>query len=241
MRSMTCDVERLISALVGAQLLQQRKQAERDGEAAALRPVVTLSCGMGTGGEALARRIAATLDLCCYDRDIVDAVARRAQVDVELVESLEAHARLSRGQWWHGILKGEALSPDDYRRHVGKVVLALACHGGVIIGHGANLILGPERAFRVRVTGSLTGRAQRVASDENCDPVRARERVEAQDAQRRDNLRRLFGADIDDASGYDLVLNADRWTLQLMTDIVLFALRTARGTTPRALPARTMP
>jgi cytidylate kinase len=171
----------------------------------------------------------------------VDAVALRAQVDIELVESLEAHARLSRAQWWHGVWKGQALSPDDYRRHLGNVVLALSRHGGVIIGHGANLILGPEAAFRVRVTGSLSGRAKRVARYQAIDTDSARERVEAQDVQRRDYLRRLFGAGIDDASGYDLVLNADRWTLQPMTEIVLFALRTARGLSRRAVPVRNIP
>jgi hypothetical protein len=65
MHSMTCDVERLIGAPVGAELLRQRKQAKGGDQAAASRPVVTLSCGFGSGGEALGRRIAAALGICC--------------------------------------------------------------------------------------------------------------------------------------------------------------------------------
>lgn len=230
MASMTCDVERLIKAMLGAEMLAQHKRA---GERACGQPppLVTLSCGYGTAGEELARRLADRLGVCCYDREILDQVARRAQVDIELVRSLDQHARRSRGDWWHSVLKGELLSRDDYRRHLVKVILGIAQAGGVIVGRGANLVLEASEALRLRVVGSVDACAGRIAAQEAVDPVSARERVRQMDAQRAACIRKLYGADINDSTAYDLVMNSDNLPVDGMLDVALTALRAAFGAT----------
>ena len=223
---MTSDVERLINALIGAEMLAQRKHAQDTAAGVRRCQVVTVSCGYAAQGEELARLLADRLGIHCYDREILDKVARRAQVDVELVQFLDQHARRRRGDWWHSVLKGEPLSPDDYRRHLVKVVLGIGSSGGVIVGRGANLILGPDEAFRVRVVGSLDGCAARIAARDGIELEQARERVQQADARRSAYIRKLYGADINDNASYDLVMNSDRFTLQGMVDLVIAAIHT---------------
>lgn len=76
MPAMRCDVERLVNALIGAEMLAQRKHAEDLAARRRLRPVVTVSRAHGAQGEAVAGGVAARLGLCGYDRDILDKVAR---------------------------------------------------------------------------------------------------------------------------------------------------------------------
>jgi len=225
MAGMTCDVERLIGALIGAEMLAQRKRAEERRSGQQPVPLVTLSCGYATQGEELARQLADRLGVCCYDREILDQVARRAQRDIELVRSLDQHARLRRGDWWHSVLKGESLSRDDYRRHLVKVILGIAQVGGVIVGRGANLILGQGEALRLRVVGGVEVCARRDAAREAADPVDARQRVQRTDAERAAYIRKLYGADINDSTHYDLVMNSDRLSVPGMVEVALTALR----------------
>jgi cytidylate kinase len=231
MPTMSCDVERLVNALVGSELLAQRKHAE-DMAQRGSRPVVTVSRDHGAEGEAVARSVADRLGLCCYDRKILDEVARRAQVDIELVKSLDEHARLMRGEWWRSVLKGEILSRDDYRGHLVKVVLGIAGTGGVIVGRGANLILSKGEAFRVRVVGSLERCAQRAAQQEGLDVDSARRRVRDVNGERSRYLRRLYAADIHDSKTYDLVVNSDRLPVEGMVDVIVTGMRAAGKINP---------
>ncbi len=224
---MQCDVERLINALIGAEMLAQRKDAEKTAVQQAPAPVVTLSRGCGAQGGQLARLLADKLGVCCYDREILDGVARRAAVDIELVKSLDEHARRSRGDWWRSLVQGKGVSRDDYARHLLQVVLGIARTGGVIVGRGANLILEPREAFRVRVVGSLSGCAARVAEREGLGMEAARQRVTRFDGDRSRYIRRLYGADVDDSRRYDLVMNSDRLAVPGMVDTILAGMRAA--------------
>jgi cytidylate kinase len=227
MHGMICDVERLIEALIGAEVLAQRKRAEDRAAIQEPRPVVTLSRGWGTPGRAVARHIADRLGICCYDREVLEQVARRARVDIELVRSLDEHARLSRGEWWQAVLKGQQLSRDDYRRHLVQVVVGIAHTGGVILGRGANFILGAGGAFRVRVLGSPERCADRLARQQGLDRAAARRRLEQVDGERARYIRRLYGADIDDGRRYDLVMNSDRLDVRGMVEVVMAGIGAA--------------
>jgi hypothetical protein len=85
MAAMKSAVERLINALSGAEMLAQRKHAEDTAAGRRRCRGVTVSCAYAAQGEELARLPADRLGIHCYDREILDKVARRAQVDVELV------------------------------------------------------------------------------------------------------------------------------------------------------------
>ena len=118
----------------------------------------------------------------------------------------------------------QALPADEYYKHLVKTVLSISLRGGVIIGRGANLILGPERAFRVRLVGSPEKCAARVAERKQISIEDARQKVLEVDHERAEYIRKLYDTDIDDPLSYDLVLNSDRYDRVQLVELILVAM-----------------
>ena len=128
---------------------------------------------------------------------------------------------------WKAFFKGKSFPKERYLHHLVKVVLNIAEKGGVIVGRGAHLILGPDRAFRVRIIGSLEACAQRVAERDQLDIEAARELVVTVNRQRADYLEQLYGEGIDDCSDYDIVLNTDRFDEEQAVALILHSMQQA--------------
>lgn len=225
---MKCSVERLIEALIGVELARERKAAEEKARTARKASyVVTISRGYGSLGKQVAQALADRLGVRACDRGILEEVARRADVDLELVKKLDENIDHTRVEPWKAFFRGKSFGEERYLYHLVKVVMNISKKGGVIVGRGAHLILGPDRAFRVRIIGSLDVCAARVAEREQLDPETARKRVETVNRQRAEYLQKLYGVDIGDCSDYDLVINSDRFSLEQMVELILTAMQQA--------------
>jgi cytidylate kinase len=225
---MRCNADRLIEALVTAQLKEQQVidaiKAERAWEKSRTH-VVTVSRNFGAMGKETAQLLADTLEVRCCDRYILQEVARRAHVDEALVKVLDEHISHIDEHWWKGLIQKNAFTYEEYYKYLVKTVFSISLRGGVIIGRGANLILGPERAFRVRIVGSPERCADRVARRENISLEEARQKVDDVDRERAEYIRKLYDTDIDDPLSYDLVLNSDRLNRVEMTELILQAMQ----------------
>jgi cytidylate kinase len=225
---MKCSVERLIEALIGVELAQERKAAEeKAAQARQASYVVTVSRGYGSLGKQVARVLADHLGVRCCDRTILEGVAERANVDVELVKRLDENIRHTKIEPWKAFFKGKSFPRERYLHHLVKVVLNISEKGGVIVGRGAHLILGPGKAFRVRIIGTLEPCAVRIAEREQLDLDVARKRVETVNHERAEYLQQLYGVAIDDCSDYDLIINSDRFDVQQMVGLILNGMQQA--------------
>ena len=225
---MRCNADRLIEALVGAQIQEQHAIADAKARKVwekASTPVVTISRNYGALGRETAQLLADTLEVRCCDRLILQEVARRAEVDEGLVRVLDEHVSHVNNHWWERLLVRQRLTYDTYYKHLVKTVLSISLRGGVIIGRGANLILGPERAFRVRIVGSPEKCAARVAEKKQISIEAARQKALQVDQERAEYIRKLYDTDIDDPLSYDLVLNSDRYDRVQLVELILEAMR----------------
>jgi len=224
---MICNSDRLIEALIAAQMMEyQLQQTEAQKETMPpVPPVVTVSRNFGALGREVAILLADCLEVRCCDRYILHEVARRADVDEALVKTLDEHVSKLEGHWWGELLQQITFNHDDYYRYLVKVILSISRMGGVILGRGAHIILGKEKAFRVRITGSLKQCAKRVAEREHLDLEQARQRIIEVDHERAEYVRRLYGSGVDDTCMYDLVLNSDRYTREQMVELILIAMQ----------------
>lgn len=225
---MKCSAERLIEAIVGIELARQRKKVEQQAELARKASyVVTVSRGYGSLGSRFAGTLAERLGVRCCDRVILEEVARRADVDIGLMEKLEENVRLFKAEPWKEFFTGKSYQKERYLHHLVKVILNISVGGGVILGRGAHMILGPVRAFRIRVVGTPDTCAGRIAEREHLDLDSARKLVRTVDNQRDEYMKQLYGTDIEDCSNYDLVMNSDRFDVPQMVEIVLYGMRRA--------------
>ena len=225
---MACSAERLIEALIAVDLAEERRgEHKRASRARKATYVLTVSRGYGSLGKDLALALAGRLGVRACDRTILEMVARRLAVDVDLVKTLDERVRRTGIKPWKALFPSASLDEQRFHEHLVKVVLNIAGKGGVIVGRGAHLILGPERAFRVRIVGSLDRCAERITGREQIGLDAARDRVRIVDAQRAEYIEQVFGVSASDDSVYDLLLNSDRFSIEQMVDLVLVAMRIA--------------
>ena len=236
---MKCNAERLIEALIAAEIMEMQHQAAKEKQRLLKKEVyvVTVSRGLGTGGKDVAQLLADTLEVRCCDRFILQQVAQRAHVDEDLVKTLDEHVSKIKDHWWQQLLKKDVLSYEDYYHYLVKTVLSISRTGGVIVGRGANHILGAKKAFRVRINGSIEQCAKRVASRENMDGTQmdgtqmdtaeSMKRVREVNSERAEYMRILYDADINDDSAYDIVLNSDHYDRVKMVTLILDAMEKA--------------
>ena len=227
---MKCNADRLIEALIATEMMEmQRREADKKEK---LRQkarvyVVTVSRDFGSMGKLVAQLLADTLEVRCCDRYILQQVAQQAHVDEELVRALDEHVSKINGHWWQHLLQKDAFSYEDYYHYLVKTVLSISRRGGVIIGRGSNLILSENKAFRVRITGSVEQCAKRVASREQIGTEESIKLVREVNNERAEYIRMLYDTDINDPSAYDLVLNSDRYDRVQMVDLILDAMEKA--------------
>ena len=189
---------------------------ERNGEK---RLAVTISRQTGSGGHAVAERLAEYLqaafpkDACpwtVFDRNLVEAVLEHHHLPGRLAKFM-AEDRISEIADTMDELFG--LHPPSWTmvRQTADTILHLAQLGNVILlGRGANIITARlGYVFHARLVGSLARRIERVEVASKLSPKAARAFIESEDRGRRRYLKKYFGQDIDDPLLYHMVINTD--------------------------------
>ena len=241
---MTRKADRLIQGLIKTQPAELCPTC--DARAEARRPaakhapiVVTISRGFGTMGSDIAHQLAKSLNLSCCDSSILREVAQRADVDESLVRALDEHVGIidiyddeSGDHWWQRLIKRYSFSHVEYQEYLAKTVLSIALHGGVILGRGANFLLGSDQAFRVRIVGSPAICSKRVARREGIDLHDAADKVRVIDSERSLYIHKLYDADINLPVFYDLTINTDYFGCNQVVELILQALEITGYTLP---------
>jgi cytidylate kinase len=218
---MAVDSLGALESIIKAIVLEQRQHPVKATPSAR---VVTISTGAGAGGKEVARMLSERLSIPVFDKEILNAVAEEAHVEKHVLAGLDERVDGLKGAWLRYLVTGESLFKDTYRRNLINVVLAIASHGGVILGRGANFILSHLPVLRLRIIGTSERCVGRYVNQEGVQQRVAESLVAETDKGRREFIRALYQRDIDDPRGYDLSLNSDRLTLARIAEIAEFAL-----------------
>lgn len=223
--------------------MDRRRQAHRErpgrGKLGRLYfgPYLLISRDKGAGGRQVANLIGQRLGWQVFDRQIVDAIAERAKMRQQLVETLDEKTRGGLEEFLRQVLTRE-IGSTDYLLHLRQVLLALGQQGDVVIvGRGAEYIL-PERfGLRVRMVAPLDERAERIARADGYTPEGANPLVGKVDQERMDFIQSHFRKDVRDPLNYDLVVNTGSLTVEGTAEIVLAALKQKLGVVHRSASA----
>lgn len=193
-------------------------------------PCLLISREYGCGGGAIARRVGDQLGWNVYDREIVNEIAQIGHVRQRLVESVDERVRSYWERTWLELLRDEDIGDERYLRCLRQVVLSLGHHGKVVVvGRGAQHLLPPVCALRVRVVAPLDFRVREVAQRERLETPQAMRKLHEFDAARQTFVWKLFRCHSASPLNYDLVLNTDGISVEGATEIVLTALREKLG------------
>lgn len=229
-------VRKQIALYRASDLLVARGQRAGRGKAGKLSygPYLLISREKGAGGSAVAKLAGKRLGWQVFDKEIVDAIAQRAQVRRELIESLDERAwstiQDAVGQW----LNPKAIGAAGYLAHLREVLLALGHQGNVVIvGRGAEYVLPSRFGLRVRMVAPVEERARRIASREGVSLKAARVEVATSDRERMSLARRQYGQKSADPLNHDLTINTAEMTVEAAVEVVLSALQRKLGVQPK--------
>ena len=189
--------------------------------------VITISKQPGAGGEALGKMIAEKLGYTYADRDVIQMIAKAANVSPEWVETFENEAgtKLSRfiemmvsQRWMDRVLADERGYLDEkiYLDYLVLMIAKLADEGDVVIaGRGSQYILDDHPdAFHILLINSEENRIQFAMSHYNLSKKKALQYIQNEEKRRTNLYKRIGKTDYEDPSLYDLVLNMSKYDLE---------------------------
>ena len=202
------------------QIMQKEGREEKKGVS-----VITVSREPGSGGRIVATRLADKLGIAIFHQEVINEMAKSADVSEKLVETLDERGLSILEDWISSLVHARHLWPDRYMQHLMKVVGTIGKHGrAVVVGRGANFILPPEKRFSVRIVAAQAWRIKNVAKEFNISSEDAKRRVMRTESDRRAFVRKYFNADIADPTNYDLVINTATLSVDQAVDVIGAAL-----------------
>jgi cytidylate kinase len=185
-------------------------QIDRDPDAATELPppIVTISSQLGSGGGEIADGVALALGCPLYDRDLVSAMARHAQVGEEMIETLDEKVCGPVDIWIEPLLGHGMFDCEDFRCTLYEVVESLARLGpAVIVGRGVNFLPRTMRRLDVRVVAPQAVRIARLMARLGLDEKGALAAIKTSDSNRRKFTHSVHAAEWDTMTGYDLLVD----------------------------------
>ncbi len=195
--------------------------------------VITISRQFGAGGKTLGQMIANELGYAFADRDIIQRVAKEANVSTKWVESIEkeAGAILSRfiskmvtKSLVDRVLKDERgyIDEEIYLDYLVLIIAQIADEGDVVIlGRGSQYILNDHPdAYHLLLIDEFENRLKFMMKHYDLSRKRATQIVNYEDKRRISLYRKLGKTDYDQPSLYHLVLNMSKMDLQTALKLV---------------------
>ena len=195
--------------------------------------VVTISRQFGAGGITLGKMIAESLGYSFADNDILQRVAKEANVSTHWVESFdkEAGSKLSRfissmvsKRWLDRVLADERgyLDEQIYLDYLVLIIAQFADEGDVVIlGRGSQYILDDHPdAVHILLVDELENRIRFMMDRYEMSRKKADRLVINEDRRRVSLYKRLGKSDYESPQLYHMVLNMGRLDLETARDMV---------------------
>ena len=213
--------KRSVIKIVEEQVKKWQIMKVKEKKEAIVLPVITISREPGSGGRIVATELGKKLGLDVFHQEIINEMAESAQVSSRILKTLDEKGLSVLEEWITSLVDNQHLWPDQYLRHLMKVIGTIGKHGSaVIVGRGANFVLPSEGRIRVRIIAPLDLRVESVSSNFGVSAEEAKRRIIRTESERRAFIRKYFNADITDPINYDLVLNTGTLSIEAAANVI---------------------
>jgi len=204
MKTKSRSIEQIIEEQMQRwQLMKSKKMKEKQGVS-----TITISREPGSGGRVVAKKLAAKLDFKVFHQEVLLEIAKRADVSNKLLATLDEKGLTVLENCISALVYDRHLWPDEYLKHLMKVIGAIGEHGrAIIVGRGANFVVPPQNKLRLRIVAPQKVRIANVARVFDVTAEDAKRRIIRTESDRRAFIRKYFNADITDPINYDIVIN----------------------------------
>jgi len=189
-------------------------------------PPILISRERGAVAEEVAERLSQRLGWPVYDKELILQIAEAAKEDPKRIEFLD---ETSRGIFWEfteAFLRSAKVLQDEYVVYLRRFIKTLGKIGRcIIVGRGANFIIAPDKALRVRLIGRPEGWKEALIRRHGLKEEELEEVLKRWNAEQRQFIRKYFDADVTDPHNYDLVLNLDHYSWDTASELILEAYK----------------
>jgi cytidylate kinase len=204
---------------------EQRAGRGKEGKLS-FGPYLLISREKGAGGSAVGQLAGKRLGWQVFNKEIVDAIAQKANVRRELIESLDERDRATIRDAVDRFLCPQPVGPAGYLATLREILLTLGHQGDVVIvGRGAQYVLPGQFGLRLRMVAPIEVRVRRIATEGSLSLKAARVEVEGSDRERVRLTRRHFGQDWRDPLNYDVIINTAELTVEAATEVAVAAVQ----------------
>lgn len=199
--------------------------------------VISISREFGSGGRLIGKRLAAKLDIPCYDRTLIQKTAEKSGLSPEFIARAEERARsrfhfstlMPGGEGVSFLRPGHSVSHQAFFAQA-DVIRELAGQGScVIVGRCSDYVLGerPE-CLKVFIHADLQSRVERCVEEYHISSNDMKERIVRMDRGRANYYNYYTGHAWGDIRRYDLTLNSTTIGIDGAVELIAAALRWRR-------------
>jgi len=221
MKTKSRSIEQIIEEQMQRwQIMKSKKVKEKQGVS-----TLTISREPGSGGRVVAEKLAEKLDFKVFHQEVLLEIAKRADVSEKLLATLDEKGLTVLEDCISALVYDRHLWPDEYLKHLMKVIGAIGEHGrAIIVGRGANFVVPPQNRLRLRIVAPQNVRIANVARAFDVTAEDAKRRIIRTESDRRAFIRKYFNVDIMDPVNYDLVINTGELDIDKAVETVITAL-----------------
>lgn len=202
------------------QLMQSKKAIDKPAEF-----TITISREPGSGGRVVAQKLAEKLGFTVFHQEVLLEIAKRADVSEKLLATLDEKGLSVLEDCISALVYDRHLWPDEYLKHLMKVIGAIGKHGrAIIVGRGANFVVPPQYRLRLRIVAPQDVRIENVVRTYDVRAEDAKRHIIRTESDRRAFIRKYFNADIANPTNYDLVINTGSLEIDKAVDAVIAML-----------------
>ncbi len=216
------------------------ERGELEARARQAKPAFTVAIGRQSGarGTTTARAVGERLGWAVYDRELVERIAQDMKLQAGLLEGMDEKKVSWLREFIESITSPASISDIGYVQRLLKTIASLAARGDcVLVGRGIAHILPVETTLRVRLVAPVAWRVAMMSRKLGVSKEEAAVKVAAIDRQRVQFVREHFDKDTTDPSLYDLVLNAERFSVEQCVDLIVEALHRLQAAVAGKPPA----
>ena len=185
---------------------------------------ITISREVGTGGGLIAEMVGMELGWEVLDKNLLDQVADRSKLPRRLIELVDEMGTNWADDILDMLLDPQSVPPQKYLAYLGRIVLAAARRGDVVlVGRGARFLLPREQGLAVRIIAPRQYRQNQIMRRHGLSATRARRLMADVDRKRSEFVERFFHRDVSDSHLYDLVINVERLGPKAAAEVIVEA------------------
>lgn len=190
--------------------------------------VITISRQYGSGGRELGEKLAAKLGIPLYDKELLNLIAKKENIEVSLLESYdEMEPDLDNYTVRNIVPEYQISMAKDIFSAYSRTIRNLGeKHDCVIVGRCADVIL-PD-SVRIFVHASLEHRLARIKSREHLSESEAKKQILKTDSRRRKYRQFYCDKDWGTITDFDLCLNIGKIDMDSAVQTVLAYLEHMR-------------